>query len=680
MKQLFLCACCTLFCVEAFTQAPASKDAELKGSAALNSEKLQDISNDTTTDSRRSNAFISEFAAKKYSELVRPVVTNVAGLRSLTKLSAANNYQTTDYGGGSWYYDADDPQSEDNTGTVLVSGSKRFKRIYSGAMDIKWFGSLATAIAAIGANASELLISNTQILTGNVAIPANITIEIQKGGGINLSGFKLTIDGTFKAGRYQVFSGRGIVNFGSGAVDAQFPEWDGATSNNTNSDATTKAFALQYARALPISLGAGTYLLDSIAATGTIPLIITGQLQRGISKIQLTPSAKIGISIGMRSAVYRSILKDFTLLGTSHNAGGLILGGFAAMKIAAWVKLENLEIRNFTGAGAYGICLQSVQELQVHNCILQNNYNNVYRPASGYCTSTLFDGKDSHIGYATNRGVDIEALNADVTFRDVIIERNTKEGIYCKGVSGSIFISGCFFEANNTGGGTGSISIHGDPKHKPTVKIVGNVLYELAGPVASIFMSQIASGLVSQNTIAAHGLKMGQGVNCVFRDNAGINGQSMLAAYTRMRDSSALITAEDIDLNGSYFHVGDINFRNKVIINPISEGGIGDSLISIKNGVLKRVFRPVNFPEITPNGKTGNQTINKATGTVNMPASGTSITVTNNLVTASSIVTAVIRSNDTTAYIKNVAVFPGRFVINLGAAATAETSIGFVVN
>jgi hypothetical protein len=81
----------------------------------------------------------------------------------------------------------------------------------------------------------------------------------------------------------------------------------------------------------------------------------------------------------------------------------------------------------------------------------------------------------------------------------------------------------------------------------------------------------------------------------------------------------------------------------------------------------------------TASGTTGNQTINKASGTVNIAAAGTTVTVTNSLVTASSIVYAVIRTNDATATIKNVVPAAGSFVINLGAAATAETSIGFFV-
>jgi hypothetical protein len=83
---------------------------------------------------------------------------------------------------------------------------------------------------------------------------------------------------------------------------------------------------------------------------------------------------------------------------------------------------------------------------------------------------------------------------------------------------------------------------------------------------------------------------------------------------------------------------------------------------------------------ITAAGTTGDQTINKPSGTVNIAAAGTTVTVTNNLVTTSSIVTAVVRTNDTTAYIKNVVPSAGSFVITLGAAATAETSIGFIVN
>ena len=82
---------------------------------------------------------------------------------------------------------------------------------------------------------------------------------------------------------------------------------------------------------------------------------------------------------------------------------------------------------------------------------------------------------------------------------------------------------------------------------------------------------------------------------------------------------------------------------------------------------------------ITAGGTTGNQTINKAAGTVNFAAAATAITVTCSLCTTSSTIYAALRTNDATARVANVVPGAGSFVINLTAAATAETSCGFLV-
>ena len=143
--------------------------------------------------------------------------------------------------------------------------------------------------------------------------------------------------------------------------------------------------------------------------------------------------------------------------------------------------------------------------------------------------------------------------------------------------------------------------------------------------------------------------------------------------------------------NASGSVVADINFykgasgvaSGDIILNENGRNvGIGINNPSYKldvNGTA-RVQGALNFnPTNTASGTTGNQTINKASGTVNIAASGTTVTVTNSLVSASSIVYAVIRTNDSTATIKNVVPSAGSFVINLGAAATSEVSIGFFV-
>lgn len=81
----------------------------------------------------------------------------------------------------------------------------------------------------------------------------------------------------------------------------------------------------------------------------------------------------------------------------------------------------------------------------------------------------------------------------------------------------------------------------------------------------------------------------------------------------------------------------------------------------------------------TAAGTTGAQTIDKASGTVNFAAGASTLVVTNALVTTSSIVFASVRTNDSTAQIKNVVPASGSFTITLSAAATAETSVGFFV-
>jgi hypothetical protein len=67
--------------------------------------------------------------------------TTLAGLRAVTTPSLTEIYQTTDYGGGQWYYDSTDTTSVDNIGTIVVStNGKRFKRIFDDQLSVTWFG------------------------------------------------------------------------------------------------------------------------------------------------------------------------------------------------------------------------------------------------------------------------------------------------------------------------------------------------------------------------------------------------------------------------------------------------------------------------------------------------------------------------------------------------------------
>ena len=119
--------------------------------------------------------------------------------------------------------------------------------------------------------------------------------------------------------------------------------------------------------------------------------------------------------------------------------------------------------------------------------------------------------------------------------------------------------------------------------------------------------------------------------------------------------------------NGTaYFDGGDLN-----IFGGLQIGATGGT--ATPNLYIGRT--------ITSAGTTGNVTIDKLAGTVNIAAgAGTAgVTVTNARVTANSIVFAVARTNDATCSVKNVVPAAGSFVLRTTANCTAETSFGFFV-
>lgn len=115
--------------------------------------------------------------------------------------------------------------------------------------------------------------------------------------------------------------------------------------------------------------------------------------------------------------------------------------------------------------------------------------------------------------------------------------------------------------------------------------------------------------------------------------------------------------------------VGNSSFSGN--ISPIINGGA--SLGTSNNG-----WRQLHIAQtLTPSGRTGNATLTTAAGSVRVASGQRTVTVTDSLCSRKSLVFAVVRTADATAYVKNVVPADGSFVVNLGAAATAETEIGF---
>lgn len=105
---------------------------------------------------------------------------------------------------------------------------------------------------------------------------------------------------------------------------------------------------------------------------------------------------------------------------------------------------------------------------------------------------------------------------------------------------------------------------------------------------------------------------------------------------------------------------------------------VPDEVHDLLDGLVADIA-PLTGVTVTAAGTTGAREINKPMGTINFATAASTLVVTNSLVTATSIVLAVVRTADSTATIKSVVPSTGSFTITLGAGATAETSVGFIV-
>jgi hypothetical protein len=140
---------------------------------------------------------------------------------------------------------------------------------------------------------------------------------------------------------------------------------------------------------------------------------------------------------------------------------------------------------------------------------------------------------------------------------------------------------------------------------------------------------------------------------------------SNIVAVTNLIDNMLSLVYYDIQntFTQPQLFAGDIKF-DATGIRSIGAPAVG----------LKKLYI-----DYTNTATVGAVTINKAAGRVNIAAAGTSVVVTNSLVTAASHIFAEIMSADATAIIQSVIPAAGSFTINLSAAATGAVAINFFV-
>lgn len=130
-----------------------------------------------------------------------PIIqTTINDLRTTIVANAGDTYYTKDLGQeGNWYYDPTDTTSVDNTGITLIGLSNvRYKRIFDGFVNAKWFGVKGDAwewnpSPTDDTAAIQLALDTMQIwLNPSYSVSMNQTISESKGSLFFSAGYYLT--------------------------------------------------------------------------------------------------------------------------------------------------------------------------------------------------------------------------------------------------------------------------------------------------------------------------------------------------------------------------------------------------------------------------------------------------------------------------------------------------------
>ena len=222
------------------------------------------------------------------------------------------------------------------------------------------YDDLADAISSIGGSETTLVVATTHTVTASATLPTNVELQFARGGQISVnSGQTLTINGTIRAGRYQIFAGLGTVTTSAtGIQDTIFPEWwgDNTTKGSTDMTAEIQA-AIDFAEA-------------GVTANLTAPTVVFAPTSYFVS-------ATITVAASGVSLVCYNGFADIVRSGNYGETFHLNLGGAAGQFNN---RIENLYMRQITNAATspdYHINAEVCAQLRIINCRFDDGFVDV---------------------------------------------------------------------------------------------------------------------------------------------------------------------------------------------------------------------------------------------------------------------------------------------------------------
>jgi hypothetical protein len=425
-------------------------------------------------------------------------------------------------------------------------------------------GDLDAAITAISTTETTLVIDSTATMSEAVTVPLTCKIKVEKGGSIDQSTFALAINGPFECGNYPVFTGTGVVSFGTTSVKEVFPEWWGANTTPGTTDMTAEIQdAVDSLSAGDLFFHNETYLISS-------PIIPESSVNfKGVGTIKLADSSDDDMFdfTGTDSNV---LFEGLTFDGNGTNQ----TGSTATNIIHATTKIEGLIVRNCRFLNAPYSSIRLDDALSHEDVIITDNrFMDYYGP--------------SVVVFGATRGV----ISNNIFDNSGVSPAANGNGISVGVTSSDFSISGNVMKMGEAGAESFGIEIGHSTGRSSRVSITNNVVscgnYTNNGGIS---MSYTDQGSVSGNVV--HQPVSIGGVEVTYCTIVSVSGNSIRdctgngIAVTGDNNTIAVTgnSIDDYDTNGINVSLGlgtQANFYGITVTGNTVVGGNGDGYFSI---------------------------------------------------------------------------------------------------